>query len=124
VRLDPGFGAAQTKSAEAAALAAGATVTAATVEASLKGTTEGAIVAAAQQGNPTLGNEAVGLGSTVKNTAGDLNPSATGIATSAGGVGGGSTQPASKDPVSSGLGSDNPASTATVTIVITRPKTP
>lgn len=125
VRLDPGFGAAQTKSAEASAAAAGASVTAATVEAGLKGTTEGAIVTAAQQGGqiPTSASPS-GLGSTIQNTVGDINPSTTGIATSAGTTSGGSTQPAQKDPVSNGTQSDNPASTAKVTIVITRPKTP
>jgi tetratricopeptide (TPR) repeat protein len=125
VRLDPGFSAAQTKGAEAAAAAAGATVTAATVEAGLKGTSEGAIVAAAQQGAPVpLGSSVGGLGSTVQNAIGDINPSTTGIATAAGTTSGGSTQPGQKDPVSAGSGSDNPASTAKVTIVITRPKTP
>jgi tetratricopeptide (TPR) repeat protein len=125
VRLDPGFGAAQSKSAEAAAASAGASVTAATVEASLKGTTEGAVVAAAQQGSPTPENVSPsGLGNTVQNTVADINPSPTGIATSASTGGGGSSQPAQKDPVSNGTGTDNPASTATVKIVITRPKTP
>ena len=124
VRLDPGFAAAQSKSVQAAAEAAGVAVTTASVEAALQGTQEGAIVASAQQGAPvSLGSLGVGLGSTVQNTVGDLNPSATGIATSAG-ASGGSTQPAQKDPVSNGTGSDNPASTAKVTIVITRPKTP
>ena len=125
VRLDPGFGAAQSKSAEAAAISAGASVTAATVEASLKGTQEGAIVAAAQQGSPTLTNfSPSGLGNTLQNTVGDINASTMGIATSSGTTSGGSSAPAMKDPVSEGTGSDNPASTAKVTIVITRPKTP
>ena len=124
VRIDPGFGAAQTKSQEVSAVSAGADVTAATVEVSLKGTTEGAVVAAAQQGSPTSGSVGGGLGSTAQNTAGDLNPSASGVATG-GATGGGSTsQPGSKDPVSAGTGSDNPTGTAKVTIVITRPKTP
>ena len=125
VRLDPGFGAAQSKSAEAAAISAGASVTAATVEASLKGTQEGAIVAAAQQGSPTLTTVSIaGLGNTIQNTVGDLNPSIMGIATSSGTTASGGTAPAAKDPVSEGTGSDLPASTAKVTIVITRPKTP
>ena len=125
VRLDPGFGAAQTKSQEASAVAAGASVTPATVEAGLKGTTEGAIVTAAQQGSPTaISVSPTGLGNTVQNTVGDINPSATGVATSSGTASGGATQPAAKNPVSEGTGSDKPASTAKVTIVITRPKTP
>ena len=125
MRLDPGFGAAQTKSQEASAITAGASVTPVTVEAGLKGTTEGAIVTAAQQGSPTaISVSPTGLGSTVQNTVGDINPSATGVATSSGTAGGGATQPAAKNAVSAGTGSDKPASTAKVTIVITRPKTP
>ena len=125
VRLDPGFGAAQSKGAEAAAISAGSAVTASTVEAGLKGTSEGAIVAAAQQGSPTLTSfSPSGLGSTLQNAIGDVNPSTTGIATSAGTTSGGSSQPGQKDPVSEGTGSSNPASTAQVIIVITRPKTP
>lgn len=125
VRIDPGFAAAQTKSQEAAAIAAGANVTSSTVEAGLRGTSEGAIVAAAQQGTlPLPGLSSTGLGNTVQNTVGDINPSASGLAATAGASVGGSTLPGQKDPVSAGTGSDNPSSTAKVTIVITRPKTP
>ena len=125
VRLDPGFSAAQAKSQEAAAVSAGAAVNAATVEVSLKGTTEGAIVSAAQQGSPTpAGTGPAGLGNTAQNTAGDLNPSASGVATGGATGGGATSQPGSKDPVSAGTGSDNPTGTAKVIIVITRPKTP
>ncbi len=125
VRIDPGFEAAQTKSEEASAIAAGESVTPTSVEAGLQGTTEGAIVAAAEQGSPSATSfSPAGLGSTVKNTAGDINPSTTAVATASGSGTGGGTQPAVKDPVSNGTGSDNPASTAKVTIVITRPRTP
>lgn len=120
VRLDPGFGAAQQKSAEAKSASAGAAVTAATVETSLKGTSEGAVVNAATQGSPQP-SASGGLGSTAQNTAGDLNPSASGAATG-GATGGGGSTPGAKDPVSAGTGSDNPTGTAKVTIVITRPK--
>jgi tetratricopeptide (TPR) repeat protein len=123
VRLDPGFGAAQSKGQESSAASAGAGVTAATVEGSLKGTSEGAVVAAAQQGS--LGSSGPsGLASTVQNAAGDINPSPAGAAAGAGSGGGGTSQPGSKDPVSAGTGSDNPSGTAKVTILITRPKTP
>jgi tetratricopeptide (TPR) repeat protein len=123
VRIDPGFQSAQQKSQEATQAAAGDAVTATTVEVSLKGTAEGAVVNAATQGNaPATTTTTAGLGSTVQNTAGDLNPSATGAATGAA-AGGGSivTTPGSKDPVSAGTGSDNPTGTAKVTIVIKRP---
>ena len=125
VRLDPGFSAAQSKSQEVSAVSAGATVSAATVEVSLKGTSEGAIVTAAQQGSPApAGVAPAGLGTTAQATAGDLNPSATGVATGGATGSGGTSQPGSKDPVSAGTGSDNPTGTAKVIIVITRPKTP
>ena len=125
VRIDPGFGAAQSKSQEVSAVSAGAAVNAASVEVSLKGTAEGAVVAAAQQGSPApSGTSGGGLGSTAQTTAGDLNPSATGAATGGATTGGVTSQPGSKDPVSAGTGSDNPTGTAKVIIVITRPKTP
>jgi tetratricopeptide (TPR) repeat protein len=125
IRLDPGFSAAQSKSQEVRAVSAGATVNAATVEVSLKGTSEGAVVTAAQQGSPApQGTGPAGLGSTAQNTAGDLNPSATGAATGGATGGGQTSQPGSKDPVSAGTNSDSPNGTAKVTIIITRPKTP
>ncbi|MDB4913139.1 MAG: hypothetical protein JWM95_783 [Gemmatimonadetes bacterium] len=126
VRIDPNFGAAQTKSAEAKAIAAGAQVSAATVESSLKGSTEGGVVNAAKGGN-TASNTSSGLGSSAQTAAADLNPSASGSATggaSSSGGSGGASQPGQVDPASAGTGSDNPTGTAKVTIVITRPRTP
>jgi tetratricopeptide (TPR) repeat protein len=123
VRIDPGFTNAQQKSQEIRQAAAGDAVTPASVEVSLKGTAEGAVVTAATQGNaPASTTTTAGLGSTVQNTAGDLNPSVSGAATGAA-AGGGSivTTPGSKDPVSAGTGSDNPTGTAKVTIIIKRP---
>ena len=122
VRIDPGFGAAQQKSQEVRAVSEGATVTAATVESSLKGTAEGNVVTAAAQGTAAAaGSTGSGLGSTSQTTADGLNPSPTGAATG-GAVGGASTStPGSKDPVSAGTGSDNPSGTAKVTIIIKRP---
>lgn len=124
VRLDPGFGAAQQKSQEARAAAAGASVDAASVEVSLKGTSEGAVVSAATQGSPNAGSVGGGTGSTVQAAAGDLNPSPIGAATGAGTTTGAVSQPASKDAVSAGTGSDNPTGSAKVTIIISRPKSP
>lgn len=121
VRIDPGFGAAQSKSQEMRAVSAGTSVSAATVEAGLKGTSEGAVVTAAQQGSTATGMSSGGLGSTAQAAAGDLNPSATGVATSGATGGGGSSQPGSKDPVSAGTGSDNPTGAAKVTIIIKHP---
>ncbi len=124
VRLDPGFNAAQQKSQEARQATVGAAVTAQTVEVSLRGTTEGAVVQAATQGAPapTATTNPVSLGSTAQAAAGDLNPSPTGSATGASANTSGSSNPGQKDPVSAGTGTDNPSATAKVTIVITRPK--
>lgn len=124
VRIDPSFGAAQEKSVEAAEASQGAAVTATTVETSLKGTSEGAVVASATQGSATTTGSTGGLTSTAQNLAGDINPSPTGAATGGVTAGGGSTAPGTKDPVAAGTGSDNPTSTAKVTIIIARPKTP
>lgn len=126
VRLDPGFGAAQTKGQQARAASAGATVTAATVETGLKGTSEGAIVnAATTQGAVSAATTgSAGLGSTAQTAASDLNPSPSGAATGGATSGGGTSTPGARDAVSAGTGSDNPTGTAKVTIVITLPKTP
>jgi tetratricopeptide (TPR) repeat protein len=123
IRIDPGFQSAQTKSQEARQASAGAAVTPAAVEVSLKGTSEGAVVNAASQGTTQLNtSSSSGLGNTVQTAAGDLNPSATSAATgSAAGGGSTVTVPGSKDPVSAGTGSDNPTGTARVTIIIKRP---
>ncbi|MDQ2666161.1 MAG: tetratricopeptide repeat protein [Gemmatimonadota bacterium] len=122
VRLDPGFAVAQAKSEEATAISEGSTVTASTVEAGLRGTSEGAIVAAAQQGSSvSIGTLGTGLGNTLQNAVSDVNPSASGLAASAGTSAGGASQPGAKDAVSQGLGSDKPGGTAKVMIVIKRP---
>ncbi len=125
VRLDPGFNAAQSKSQEVRAITAGAVVNAATVEVSLRGTGEGAVVSAAQQGSlapAAAGNS--GLGNMAQQVAGGLNTSQTDGATLGASTVGTTAQPTSKDPVAAGTGSDNPAATAKVTVVIIRPRTP
>lgn len=122
VRIDPGFAAAQQKSQEVRAVSEGATVTAATVESSLKGTAEGNVVTAAAQGTAAAaGSTGSGLGSTSQTTADGLNPSPTGAATGGAVAGASTSTPGSKDPVSAGTGSDNPTGTAKVTIIIKRP---
>jgi tetratricopeptide (TPR) repeat protein len=124
VRIDPGFSAAQSKGQEAKAISAGTQVTAATVETSLKGSSEGATVNAAKNGSSTVNT---GLGNSAQTAAADLNPSPSGAATgsaSASGGAGAASAPGQVDPASAGTGSDNPTGTAKVTIVITRPKTP
>jgi len=113
VRLDPGFAAAQQRSQSAKSAAAGAHVSVKTVQSSLRGTSEGATVAAATQS----GAAASGDGQAIT-IADGLNPSIAAIAT-----GGRAATPAQsqKDP-SSGTGGDNISTkTATVTIVIHHP---
>jgi len=113
VRLDPGFGAAQQRSQNAKSAAAGAQVTVKSVQARLRGTREGASVAAATQ--TAAGNSADGEALAV---ADGLNPSPAAGATV--GTGAAPTQP-QKDP-SSGTGGDNVSTkTVTVTIVIHHP---
>ena len=125
VRLDPGFGAAQSKSQEARAAAAGAVVNAASVEVSLKGTSEGAVIVAAQKGSSTPASSGTtGLTGTAKSAAGDLNGSPASAATGSASTGGGASQPAAKDPVSAATGSDRPAVIGTVIFTVTRPRTP
>ncbi len=128
-RIDPSFNQAQQKSAEVTAAAAGAEVTAASVETSLQGTTEGAVVSqAVQQGTAASATGgSTGLGSTAQTAAADLNPSPSGAATggATSGGGGATSNPGQRDAVSAGTGADNPSTgTAKVTIVITRPRTP
>jgi hypothetical protein len=123
-RLDPSFGAAQQKSQEVKAVSAGTGVNAASVEVSLKGTSEGAVVSAATQGTMVVVGVSGGTSSIVQATAGDLNPSPTSAATGVASVAGVVSQPAAKDAVSAGTGSDNPTGTAKVTIIIARPKVP
>jgi tetratricopeptide (TPR) repeat protein len=71
-RIDPGFSAARSGESRAQAEAAGASVTPASVEASLAGTAEGLTVAAAEQGNATDEGR---LASTLESALNDVNPS-------------------------------------------------
>jgi tetratricopeptide (TPR) repeat protein len=113
VRLDPSFSAAQQRSQNAKNAAAGAQVSVKSVQSSLRGTSEGALVAAATQSSAT--SLADGQAFAI---ADGLNPSIAASAT--GGPAATSTQP-QKDP-SSGTGGDNVSTkTATVTIVIHHP---
>jgi tetratricopeptide (TPR) repeat protein len=113
VRLDPGFGAAQQRSRESKSAAAGAQVSVKSVQSGLRGTSEGASVAAATQSAASTAADGQALA-----IADGLNPS---IAASATGGGGATASQPQKDPAS-GTGSDNVSTkTATVTIVIHHP---
>ncbi|HEV7991246.1 MAG TPA: tetratricopeptide repeat protein [Gemmatimonadaceae bacterium] len=112
IRLDPGFGAAMQKRQEARAVIRGTDVSTKSLEAGLRGTSEGA--AAGTRGGGA--DAAV----SAREAAGDLNPSAAGAATSPGG--GGEQGPPQRDPVSAATNTDAVGRAGRVTIVITRPK--
>jgi len=114
IRIDPGFGPAMQKNREARSVVSGAAVSPRSLEAGLRGTSEGA--AAGTRGN---GAEAV---ASAREAAGDLNPSAAGAATAPGR--GGEHGPPQRDPVSAATNTDAPGKSGHVTVVITRPKHP
>jgi tetratricopeptide (TPR) repeat protein len=112
--IDPSFGAAAQKSAEASAAQAGVQVTSASIESSLRGSAEGQVVSAAERGSiPSSNTEA--LGSTLRQALADVNPSGADIVT-------GGTRTAERDPVTQTTSQDQPTTrTGTVTIIIRRP---
>ncbi len=113
LRLDPGFTSAQQKAQEARNFVVGNGVTATSVESGLRGTTEGAVVAAASQGASTSGPAGGGASS----IADGLNPSVAGSASSGSTTG---TQPV-RD-AAAGTGGNNPTTkTARVTITVRQP---
>jgi hypothetical protein len=91
-------------------------VTTARIEASLRGSSEGQVVSAAETGATNRsGGDA--LGSTLQNVLADVNPS------TADAIGRVAVSPASRDPQSSATSTDGstPTRTGTVTIIIKRP---
>lgn len=111
--IDPGFAQALQKAQSARAAQQGAAVTNAKVESGLRGGSEGAAVAA---------TSTTGIGSTLANAVGDINPSAANNVN----VGTGGTQgqapPPARDATAEKAGTDQPAQkTGTVSIVIKRP---
>jgi tetratricopeptide (TPR) repeat protein len=112
LRLDPSFGSAAQKSQEAKSAATGNSVSASSVESSLRGSSEGAAV------NAATSTTTVSVGGGAGSIAEGLNPSTAGGATA--GAGTTSTQP-SVD-ASAGTGGDNPTTkTAKVSITIKKP---
>jgi tetratricopeptide (TPR) repeat protein len=113
-RIDPGFTLAQQKGAETASIAQGTTMTTASIEGGLTGTTEETTVQQAASGNsPDQGGAQQG--------ANEINQSqADGATQAAGGSQKGPTAPPppSKDPGTSGVGGDQPPTAGTVKIVI------
>ncbi|HJQ20841.1 MAG TPA: tetratricopeptide repeat protein [Gemmatimonadaceae bacterium] len=116
LRIDPSFGAARQKSADASAAAVGLSVTTASVEANLVGTPEGNTANQAAQGGG-------GSGSSASNTADYINPNNSGNTT--GGATGGATGNTSAPPpdrLSSATGQESAPRNATVTIIVKVPK--
>ena len=112
-RIDPGFAAAQAGASRAQTEAAGQSVTPATMQASLAGTAEGAIVAAAQGGDAGDGSR---LASTLGAARDDLNPSPAAEAAAA------SIVPPGKDPVGIATGAaDVTLNTALIRIKVGLP---
>jgi hypothetical protein len=94
-------------------------VSAATVESGLKGSAEGATVAAAERGVTSTGIE-----STLASAVGDVNPSAANAVNSAtaGGQGQQQPPPTTRDATSEKTGTDQPSQkTGQVTIIIRKP---
>ncbi|HEU4629808.1 MAG TPA: CsgG/HfaB family protein [Gemmatimonadaceae bacterium] len=111
VRLDPGFSMARSRGASAAAARQGARVTAATVRASLAGSTEGQVVAAARRGAA-----AVPASTTLSQAVNGVNPSP------AAAVGGADAAP-TRDAASSTAGSDAVgAGTGRIHVIIRPPE--
>src|SRR5215510_3040531 len=113
LRLDPGFVSAKQKGQEARNASAGSAVTAQTVESSLRGTSEGGVVAAAVQGATNSG-----VSGAVAGIADGLNPS---IARGATALTGTLVNPPGLD-ISAGIGGDNPSGKlVSITIIIRQP---
>jgi tetratricopeptide (TPR) repeat protein len=121
VRLDPGFGAAQQRSAKAQQASAGTSVTPATIQTSLQGTPEGAVVAAATSGSATPGGS---LGGTLKGASDGVNGSTAQGATSGATVAAALPATPVVDALSAATGTDKPATIGVITIVLPRPRLP
>jgi tetratricopeptide (TPR) repeat protein len=122
VRLDPGFTAARQRSGDARAVTAGGAVTSATIQASLRGTAEGSVVAAASGGSTA--SIGASLGSTLMMATDGVNAS-----TAQGVTAGATTATVAPlapvvDAVSAAVGADQPAVTGVITIILPRPKLP
>ena len=117
--IDPGFSAALQRAQNAAAAQAGAQVTSARVEQGLRGSNEGAVVAAASRGSTSD----LTANLTLNNVIGDVNPTTTNTVQNNAGTGGGSTStPQTRDAQSEKTGTDQPAvRTRELTIVIKKP---
>jgi hypothetical protein len=112
--LDPGFAAAAQQATAARSAAAGQSVTTARIEASLRGSSEGQVVSAAETG--ATGGGGLDSRGTLQNVLADVNPSTADAI-------GRASAPAVRDAQSSSTATDgsSPTRTGTVTIIIKRP---
>jgi TolB-like protein len=108
-RMDPGFATASQKSTQTANMSIGSG-SAGSIEASLQGSSEGAVVNAAGQGSSAPTGQATG---SVAAAADQLNPSSSAAATGSSSTGG--SPP--KTDASAGTGADNPAKSKVVIVI-------
>jgi TolB-like protein/Flp pilus assembly protein TadD len=117
-RIDPNFGVAAQKSSQTASLSVATTSAPASVEKSLAGSSEGAVVNASNSGSAASpSSSSFGGGSAAQAAAEQLNPSSISAATS--GTSTTTTQP-QVDP-SAGTGADNPAKPQSKVIITIKP---
>ena len=121
VRIDPGFGAAQQRSAKAREVSAGTAVTPAAIQSSLQGTPEGAVVAAATGGSSAPTGS---LGGTLKLASDGVNGSTAQGATAGATVAASLPATPVVDALSAATGTDKPVTTGVVTIILPRPTLP
>jgi tetratricopeptide (TPR) repeat protein len=106
VRIDPGFQGASQSSQRTQAAVSGSQVSSASVESNLQGTSEGAVVAAAEQGTVVSNVQAPSTSGTLSTTTNSLNPSPSSSATTSGVTNSGQTQTTTTTgPVSTSAGS-------------------
>lgn len=116
IRLDPRFAAPRQRSRQAQNIIAGSQLTTASIEAGLTGTPEGRVADRAMIG---LAGGA-GDGGAALSTAAAVNPSLAGAAAAS--AAGALTVPPVRDPVSAGIGIENPGQkTARIEIIVRRP---
>lgn len=116
-RIDPSFGQALQRSAQAQAVSAGMQMSATTIEAGLQGTPEGNIANLSAQGQAPSGSG--GSDNGAGNLANNLNESTAGGATA--GAGGGGAAPPPRDPVSAGVGAESSTRLVNIRIVVPIP---
>lgn len=112
LRLDPSFGLARERQQDAQSAMLGASASAATIEQSLQGTSEGRVAAAATQGEVRPASD--GVGGTLAGIVNDVNPSVAAEATR------GSTPVSTRDPAAATTGTEQIRTEKGTVIIIVR----